>query len=76
MKDLYDYECKYTAGMATEREFPADLCPSDKGKDWNGRRYWRSGRSEVRGAAMLESISVCQVLTVSAIALRPTRYLE
>ncbi|MEO8945311.1 MAG: D-alanine--D-alanine ligase [Gemmatimonadaceae bacterium] len=26
-KDLYDYECKYTAGMAVE-EFPADLSPS------------------------------------------------
>ncbi|MGI9089944.1 MAG: D-alanine--D-alanine ligase family protein [Gemmatimonadaceae bacterium] len=26
MKEIYDYECKYTAGMATE-EFPANLSP-------------------------------------------------
>lgn len=27
MKEIYDYECKYTAGMAVE-EFPANLSPS------------------------------------------------
>jgi D-alanine-D-alanine ligase len=27
MKEIYDYECKYTAGMAVE-EFPANLSPN------------------------------------------------
>ncbi len=31
MKELYDYECKYTAGMAIE-EFPANLSPSATNK--------------------------------------------
>ena len=47
--EIYDYECKYTPGMAVE-EFPARLSPGAGGGSRSVSRCLRSVRSSLTGA--------------------------